>query len=984
MKCPACKKNIPDNLLKCPHCKTRTGVICSNCSSVNSIGAINCTNCGNELLKVCSNCGSVNFPDAQKCRKCASPFVNNKSEDGITYSPKLMTFKQGFETLAEGLISAEKKVFSITGRRGIGKSLLLKSIIENDLSKGFKWGIAKCTSLTQLTPGGAIQDMLLNLFKLPNYASNSEDISQDLIKVFTKELKFLEENEVSDFVNFLYSSKDGHYEDIILNKKRTFDILNKIFSNFCASAKFVVVLDNFDYIDGFSIEFITNYIKNPKNQKYLKLIAVYEANKPIQSIFCVDFGAKNAYENIHLNDSSSVENLKISQEAGLYVSEREKQVILDKTKGNFAFVEQAISYCFDCQISDKAFLMPKTFPELINERLTTIKKINPEAHKMLCAAAILGDKLNPPLLKEIFGYKNEDFKDIISYLVKSNYIRKCNELTYEFSSMLLWEEILKNIEKDPIFEDINIKIGKTLSAYTININPIMAMIAHNLKENRLAFDIWTKITRLASYIGDINLYVIAQKQCLALLNEFNENETLDIRYNISERLGKLLTQYDPHEAIEYLPDAISRAKSNNDDVKEIELLGYLALCCKKTENYYGDVECADSILSMLKANQQLEKAMIKASKISSLLNIGNCGEVINLIDNDIMPVLTSTLQNPRLDTKIPLGIVYQTRINAYLYLAKALALQGNDRAFDELSTLFEIIGKHKIEDKILYGRAKLVCAFANTIKGHFQKSYDLLGNVANFWSLEDLDFNDLDSEMCENINNYNLINAINKIMLKDYAGLREDLYNWTMFAQNSGNEFYMNIYKTFLGKILCDSKQARRALEIYNEQVTYFADKKLAMGALLCWYFIAEATVIASSSQDAIDTAQRALDIAQNPKINNLYFSVQLRILLAKVFLKEADYESAKMNIELALNLAKKFEMHDLMSKIYLLYAKYYQDLGTVPSDKQIEYLKGADTMYNRALENVDQHTQSAYMKNTILECKQVFNQYCQEHGIVL
>ena len=124
----------------------------------------------------------------------------------------------------------------------------------------------------------------------------------------------------------------------------------------------------------------------------------------------------------------------------------------------------------------------------------------------------------------------------------------------------------------------------------------MAMIAHNLKENRMAFDIWTKTTRLASYIGDINLYVISQKQCLALLNEFNENETLNIRFNISERLGKLLTEYDPEEAMEYLPDAIANAKSNNNEAKEIELLSYLAQCCKKTGNYFGEVECADNVL----------------------------------------------------------------------------------------------------------------------------------------------------------------------------------------------------------------------------------------------------------------------------------------------------------------------------------------------------------------------------------------------------
>ena len=91
-----------------------------------------------------------------------------------------------------------------------------------------------------------------------------------------------------------------------------------------------------------------------------------------------------------------------------------------------------------------------------------------------------------------------------------------------------------------------------------------------------------------------------KKQCLALFKWIQrKTKTLNIRYNISERLGKLLTEYNPEEAIEFLPDAISNAKSNNDEAREIELLGYLSLCCKKIGNYFGDVECVDNVLKNL-------------------------------------------------------------------------------------------------------------------------------------------------------------------------------------------------------------------------------------------------------------------------------------------------------------------------------------------------------------------------------------------------
>lgn len=991
MKCPECKKNIPDESLKCPHCNTRTGIICPECNTVNAIGQLRCHKCNTELLKICSHCGGVNFPNAEKCRKCGSPFGEKHKETKETqeadvprYTPDLTNFKQALEILKEGILSKEKHFFSITGEKGVGKTYLLKNIISGLKENDFKWVIGKCTPLTQLTPGGVIQDMLLNLFKLPNFNIHSQDLNNEATKFFSNEFKFLKPNEISELFNFVYNFQDGNYEDIIINKKRMYGILNRIFEILCNNGKFVFVVDNLDFIDGFSIEFLTNFISKEQNQKHLKFIAVYNEHKPLRAYFPIDNSLINQTIDIHLApaDISDLEqSMKFSTEAGTYVSKREKDVIFNRSKGNPAFVEQAVAYCFDCQISDKAFLMPKDFSTLIKERLQTLKTINKEAHKLLCGAAILGDRLNLAILKEIFGYKNTEFNDIMSYLVKSSFIRPYNELFYEFNNLLLWETILKNIQNDSCFEEINVKIGKALSVFNLNTNATMAMIAHNLKENRMAFDIWTKTTRLAAYVGDINLYVIAQKQCLALLNEFNENETVDIRYNISERLGKLLTEYNPEDAIEYLPDAIANAKTSSNETKEIELLGYLAKCCTKTGNYFGNIECVDNVLKSLSPSQELEYAMIKSTKIPALLSIGNCGEVINLIDNEILSVLNTHLQKPKLNTNIPLGYVYETRIQIHLNLAMALVLQGNDRSFTVLAELFNIIDKHKVNNYDLIGKAKLTLALANTMKGNFQTSAEILSWLAAYWHLDSVNLDRIDTQMCENISAYNLICAINNFMLKNYDNLRQDLCDGAIFAQNSGLEFHKNLFKTMLGKLICDSKQAKYALDIYNNQINYFADKKLALGALLCWYLISEATTIIESPKKAIEIATQALDIAKNPKINNLFFIALLHIQLAKANIALSDYEEAKIHLESALAITKKYSMNDITSKIYVEYGKYYKEIGTIASQNQTEYLKGAIKMYDKALEIILKTTRSIFMKEIITAYKEQIITYCKDNG---
>ena len=279
------------------------------------------------------------------------------------------------------------------------------------------------------------------------------------------------------------------------------------------------------------------------------------------------------------------------------------------------------------------------------------------------------------------------------------------------------------------------------------------------------------------------------------------------------------------------------------------------------------------------------------------------------------------------------------------------------------------------------GKAKLTLALANTMKGNFLTSEEILTGLATFWDLDTINMDHIDFKMSENISTYNLIRTINNFMLKNYENLRQDLCESAIFAQNTGLEYHKNLFKTMLGKLICDSKQAKHALEIYNTQINYFADKKLAFGALLCWYFISEATLIMESPKKSIEILSQALDIAKNPKINNLFFITLLQIQLAKANIVISDYQEAKIHLDSALAIAKKYSMNDITSKIYLEYGKYYTEIGTIASQNQTEYLKGAMKMYDKALEIVIKTTKSIYMKEIISANKEQISKYCQDNG---
>lgn len=974
MKCPVCKKTIPEYALKCPHCKARTGLLCKNCNTINSLKDLRCKKCGKDILKICENCNSVNFPDAEKCRKCGMRFVKKDLVvENLAYKPELISQKNATNILIQSLLSDNKKIFSISGEKGIGKSFVLKNTISKLKDHKFIWIFGKCTPLTQLTPGGLIQDMILNMFNLPNFCVNTPEFKKDASKFFHNEFPEMTNFEINNLINFLYSFNEGKFEDLLINKKKTFNILFKVFDKISQYGKNILIADNFDFIDGFSYEFLNNLFKRENTFKNTKFIMLYCEPKPSKGYFYLE--DKYAYTDISVapfNQSEKEAFCESLDETFSHINEIEKQEILSKSNGHPAFISQAMSLCLDCQIAEKQFVLPKTFGAIINERLKNLKSVNKIAYKTLVGASILGDRINLALVREIFSFEEKEFFEIIEYLREMNFITPINDIFYEFKNLLLWETILTTSKMDEDFAEINLKIQRTLSKFLMNSNAIMGIIAQNLKQIQTAFDIWTKNTKLASYIGDTNLYVIAQKQCLALINELDDSTTLKTRYNISERLGKLLSDYNPKEALEFLPDAISNAKAVGNSPKEIELLGHLAYCCLRTGNYYGNIECVDAVIPKLSQENKLELALLKVSKLQALLNLGNTGEVINTIDNDIMPILDTYLSK-QYKTNFTYEFVYETWIKVYLLLAQALIIQGNDRSFEILTIVFDIIQRNNIKDKALVCKAKLIQAMANTIKGDFITSENILDDILILYKVDVMDE--------EAVLKWNLIKILNNFFRERYDGLKEDLFQVVTFANNYGDNFSKNILKTLLGKIFKDNNQSKQALDIYNEQITYFAGEKNAIGALLTWYFIAEATLDVEGPQEAIDVAEQALQVAQNPKINNYFFTVLFKMIIAKASIVLSDYETGKINIEGAIHIAMKYNMKDILSRLYLLYGKYFQEIGLLKTDKQYDYLKCANKMYAKASELVMQ-TRNNCVHIEIEKAKKVLKSFCMLNNI--
>lgn len=979
---------------------------------------MNCVSCGKELLKICPECKSANLPSAKICRKCEYDFIKQPSEIVITqdsepqilpveqensavaeplpevfeikedkqetpiqlnYDIKFDTQQTAKEVLIKGIMSTDKKIISLSGQKGVGKSIVLKSAMNELKANQITWLYGECNPISQLSPCGLIQDILLTFFNVTNFCSDSLKLKKDSQKFFQTEFSTLTNEEIFNLLNFLYPTNHAYYENILINKEKTFAFLEKVFSTIIENNEAVFVIDNFEAIDGLSYEFLHRLLNSDLVKKTFKVLLTYSELRPAIGYLYSQNLKEKVYLDIALNtfDRSQMDSFIhqfIPAEKGL--EGRIKLQLYENSLGNPAVLEQMVNFLIEAEMINGAYppAVPKTFRDVVEARLNYLKENNLTAFKTLCASAILGMKFYPSILKEIFDNTEEETVTNLEYLQKSCYIIQSNEFAYTFKNSMIWTSVLELIKKDENFTAIAEKAFAVYSNYTLSSTSMLAVIAQNLDKKVESFNIWTQNIKIASHIGDTNLYIISQKQCLTMIDNLETIDVELVKGNIHERLGKLLTQSNPKEALEYLPRAIIKASEQENTIKEIELTGYLASCCISLGDYFATIECIDTVIDRIDDQFELEIAMLKSRKLDALLNIGSCGQIINLVDNEIMPVFEKYI-NAKPHKNISIESLYEAWLKTYLMLANALVFQGNNRSFEVLATLFDLFKKNAFDNKLFICKAKLSLALANTIKGDVVASEVILEELIKLYKTDIMDN--------EAISRWNLINILNNFTHKKYTGLKDELFQVVTFANNINDNFTKNILKTLLGKIFKDEENAKQAIEIYGEQITYFAKEKNAMGALLTWYLIAEADLIIDGPEKSLEVAQKALEVAQSPKINNYLFIAMYNKIIAEAYMAKSDYESAKVYIEKAIMVARKFELLDLLAKLYLLYGKYLQDIALVKSDLQGDYVIGASNMYKKAL-LIAQTIKNENLTRKVEQAKTVLNSFCQLNGIII
>ena len=744
MLCPKCKNEIQENNLKCEACGTRVGRLCPNCKTHNVVTAHKCKNCGFELLKSCPNCGATNTSKATSCRRCGASFnkqkETKKSESSVIvdvmpkYEAVYYNQKEAQDKLKEAVLSSDIKIIALNGESGAGKNLVIRFVATELKDSGVVWLTGKCTPHTKLTPFGYIQDVLLNLFNLNNFCIDKENLKKESIKFFKQDFQDVTSDEVLDFINFLYPEKFGEFKNIHANREHTTNILLKIFRTIARTMDIVFVIDNFTDIDKMSREFINTILSTPDLCSDTTFVLTFSEPKSAMACISHKILNENSYENITIAPLTREQLMPILDKyKGLDLSIEQKNLIYKYSNGNPADFEQIVNLVADKQRNGLPFSIPQTIDDVIYERLNILKTESPSSYKILTAVTLLGCKSNPIILNMFNDVELEQLELILNKLTKLNFIVSITNVSYEFKSMELWEMMLKELKRDSEnYKKVCEELFVLLQNYHLSSLAVLSFIAKDMGYTQQYLSIWTAGVQTASYIGDTELFITAQKNILEIVETNTIKNSDTIKKNIYVQSGKLLEDINPEEGMKFLTNALNCEGISK--YEEIELLGYVASCAMKTENYYGVIECVDNVLNKLDNPHSIEYVMVKSRKLKALNKIGNFGEVVSLAENEIIPMIETTLAKKSSTFKTISELeVFETWVMTLFELVKALTRQGNDRAFKVIAELFKILEANNIHDKQFACNLQLELALANTIKGNIKMSNKILNDIFDIY-----------------------------------------------------------------------------------------------------------------------------------------------------------------------------------------------------------------------------------------------------------
>lgn len=879
-------------------------------------------------------------------------------------------------------------ILGISAPDGIGKTTLVNSVRMSLVNEKILWLIGQCQHNNRIIPFGFFQDMFKTLLNLPSYTVNIDEAKKAISDTIDR-LEIKDKQAENVLRRLLLYELNVDSSDLFKNQDLVFESILTIFNAINEKARVVLWIDDFEDIDNASLECIKYLIHNGLLDKKVQIVINHSVDTNLSDYFpFFDLDQRIFKLRIKpMTDNELNKALLAMLNNQDIIPDRLKDKIFKDSQGSPLYLEQILWLLFQTGVifSDNNILkfnpdalnkeLPNTVEGVIIKRFTELNLISSNILKVILSASLFGQKFQPVLVQEMVNLEKQEFSDIIQYLLKNGIFTRVDQNDILFKHRIIREIIYKQVCPDEQRPEYHRAALQALKKYTRSNGAILAVHAELAGLSMEAVNYWNQAAKEAVSVGDINSYTVSQQRVLGLVEQIDfpdNSEKEALKLGIYEQLGKINHEANPQESIKYLSNAIIEREKKEDTIKVIELTGYLARSCELLGNYAGAVECSDkALMSVDKENMPVEHALLNYSKLEALYNLGRVEEAIVLAQTEIIPVLKEAISKGKTIPGLTFDDLSYIEVESELIMAKALAVQGNKGAINIANAV--ILKASELGFVDIEAQAKLIDALFKTIQGETK----LANAVLEY--LKDIIPKVKDNNIIKLY--WGIVNILAGLFEGNFETAGKISYSVLALAEEYKEYNIKTIVKLLIGKILKEQGEPEKAKAIFNELIHYCSEYKMATGALLSWYLIADISMSETNTEEALNITEKALEVSQKAGINNHIFTILLQRLTAENLLIKGDFESAHMYLEQALNTAKKMDLYLFQSKLYLTLGKLYQELSAVSPKNKEENAGNAHKSYIKSLD-LAQKLENEYMIAKIEEELTNLSTFCQLSGI--
>jgi len=512
-----------------------------------------------------------------------------------SHSP-FMGRQKEFKVLKEALkksYQSKGQLIEVSGELGVGKSRLILELTKESLAKEFYILFSNCSSWKESKPYAPLKEMFTKIFgiKFDDELKEIEEKIENKIKEIDSSLLF-----ASSYFSRLLSSKIKSLEEIMEQSKEESNlfirVVKKLLWSLSSQKPLLIIIEDVQWIDDASAEFITQCSKELKEYPILLICSFRESLKKRESIT----GAKR----IKLAPLKNTESDKLIRflikENDIYKLMKDK--IITTANGNPLFIEEIVRGIEERRLSaDKDKL--GNYPEIFADFQI------PDTVQSIARARI---DLLPVGLKEILYQAS-----VLGRYIEINLLQKITNLERK---VLI--ETLKKLQKDEFIEKVEAEPQTRTQQYYAFTHSLIQEIAYNSLLFKTRRNLHNKI---GSVIEEMYLSKIDEKVEELAYHFKNSNDKGKAIFYLNKAGDKAQSLYAFSNAVNYFQDCINIWETTKLEEEQLTQFSEIYNRLAFSQSIIGERKEAENNLN--KALKYCRKIKDKNNESLILMSMGN-------------------------------------------------------------------------------------------------------------------------------------------------------------------------------------------------------------------------------------------------------------------------------------------------------------------------------------------------------------------------